>query len=162
MAYIITENKIGMQPIATTSTVKNHPLGTTVRAVDPTYGEGTFVYLQGIGSTVVGSWVTFNAETGATTLIAPNAIGPVAVAMSANVASQYGWYQTEGLADAVSADVADSGKVYIDTAAGSCDDAVVTGDRVQGAKWASADDTATGRALVRLWLPSVNDQKDAT
>ena len=90
MAYRIVDQHIGSQPIADTSTVKNHPLGTIVRAVDPTYGEGEFIYLQGIGSTVVGSWVTYNVSPGVTALLAPNAIGPVAVAMSANVASQYG------------------------------------------------------------------------
>jgi hypothetical protein len=162
MAYQPTESRVIPQAIADTSTTQKLPLGTRVRAIDPTYGEGSFIYLQGVANTAVGSWVTYNRETGATALIAPNAIGPVAVAMSANVASQYGWYQTDGLGNASAADVADSGKVYIDTAAGRCDDAVVTGDRVQGAKWASADDTATGLALVQITSPSVNDQKDAT
>lgn len=162
MAYSIVDAKIGMQPIGTTSTTKNHPLGTIVRAFDPSYGEGEFIYLQGIGSTVVGSWVTYNVSPGVTALIAPNAIGPVAVAMSANVANQYGWYQISGDASAKAADVADSGKVYIDTAAGVCDDAVVTGDRVNNAKWTSAEDTATNLARVYISRPFVTDQKDAT
>lgn len=162
MAYKIIDLILGAQPIADTSTTKQHPLGTIVRAIDPTYGMGEFIYLQGIGSTVVGSWVTYNVSPGVTALIAPNAIGPVAVAMSANVASQYGWYQISGDAVGKSGDVADSGKVYIDTAAGFCDDAVVVGDRVNNAKWTSADDTATATARAYISRPFVTDQKDAT
>lgn len=161
MAYVITRGPAGCQPIATTSTVKNHPLGKIVQAADPTYGEGEFVYLKGIGSTVVGSWVTWNVASGTTALLAPNAIGAVAVAMSANVADQYGWYQISGDAYAKSASASDSGKVYIDTAAGLTDDAVVVGDRVNNAKYVSASDTS-GYARVYISRPFVTDQKDAT
>lgn len=105
MAYAITDNLIGAQPIATTSTTKNHPIGTIVRATDPTYGEGEFIYLLGVASTVAGSPVTYNSTTGQTTLAAAgtNKPQPVAFAMSANVASQYGWYQISGIAAAYKA-----------------------------------------------------------
>lgn len=162
MAWTILGNELIGQAINETSTTQKHPLGTIVRAKDPTYGSGEFIYLKGIGSTVVGSWVTYNVTPGTTALLAPNAIGPVAVAMSANVASQYGWYQISGDALAKAADVADSGKVYIDTASGVCDDAVVVGDRVNNAKWTSAEDTATSLASVYISRPFVTDQKDAT
>lgn len=157
MAYHITDQIAGNQAIADTSTTQKHPLGTIVRAVDPAVGEGEFIYLQGLASTAVGSWVTYNTDDFSTTLIAPNAIGPVAIAMSANVASQYGWYQISGKASAAAADVADNGKVYIDTAAGTCDDAAVAGDLVYNAKWASADDTATNLADVEIARPFVAD-----
>lgn len=100
MAYRISDQTIGMQPIADTSTTQNHPLGTIVRAYDPTYGEGEFIYLLGVASTVVGSCVSYNATTYQTALSADTAKlgGPVAFAMSANVAGQYGWYQIGGLA----------------------------------------------------------------
>lgn len=160
MAYIPLEQGV-FQPIAETSTTKKHPLGTIIRAHDDTYGAGEFIYLQGIGSTVVGSWVTYNVSPGVTALLAPNAIGPVAVAMSANVASQYGWYQISGEAVAKSASASDSGKVYIDTAAGYSDDAVVVGDRVNNAKYTGASDTS-GNARVYISRPFVTDQKDAT
>lgn len=159
MAYIITDGVAGAQPIANTETTQNHPLGKIVRAKDPTYGEGEFIYLKGASSTAVGSWVTYNTDDGTTTLIAPNAIGPVAVAMSANSStSNYGWYQIQGKAIASAADVADNGKVYIDTAAGRCDDAVVAGDKVHNAKWASAEDTATNLAEVEIARPFVTDE----
>jgi hypothetical protein len=161
MAYIITNGPAGCQPIATNSTVKRHPLGKIVTAVDPTYGEGEFIYLQGIGSTVVGSWVTYNVGSGVTALLAPNAIGAVAVAMSACVASEYGWYQISGIATGKTSSASDSGKVYIDTIAGYTDDAAVVGDRVNGAKYVASSDTS-GNALVYISRPFVTDQKDAT
>lgn len=100
MAYSIIENAIGYQPIGVTSTTQNHALGSIVRAVDPTYGVGEFIYLLGVANTVVGSVVIYNDASYQTTL-AP--VGnylpePVAFAMSANVASQYGWYQISGRA----------------------------------------------------------------
>lgn len=100
MAYLITSGHVGFQPIADTSTTKNHPVGTRVRAYDETYGEGEFIYLKGIGSTTVGSLVTWNATDGTTTLAAvgANKSFPIGVAMSANVADQYGWYQIAGQA----------------------------------------------------------------
>lgn len=159
MAYFITDQVIGSQAIADTSTTQNHPLGTIVRARDPAVGEGEFIYLKGVASTVAGSWVTYNEADFTTALLVASAVGPVAVAMSANdAATDYGWYQVSGKASASAADVADSGKVYIDTVTGKCDDAAVAGDLVYNAKWASADDTATGLADVSISRPFVNDK----
>lgn len=89
---------IGAQQIDNTETTQYHPLGTEIKAVSDTYGEGTFIYLLGVASTVVGSLVRYNATTYQTTLVTntANQACPVAVAMSANVASQYGWYQIAG------------------------------------------------------------------
>jgi len=91
---------VGAQPILDTSTTQNHPLGTIAVATDPTYGQGEFIYLLGVGSTVIGSLVTFDTTTHQTAL-SPDTAGigaAFAVAMSANVASAYGWYQVRGLA----------------------------------------------------------------
>lgn len=157
MAYFITDQVIGSQNIADTSTTQNHPLGTIVRAVDPDVGEGEFIYLKGVASTAVGSWVTYSSDDYSTALLTGDAKGPVAVAMSANVASQYGWYQISGKASANAADVADNADVYIDSVDGKCDDTTVTGDRVHNAKWASADDTGTNLADVEIARPFVDD-----
>jgi len=159
MAYIISDGIIGAQPIATTSTVQNHPFGQIVRAIDPTLGAGEFIYLKGVANTVVGSWVTYRSDDWTTALVVPDVIGPVAVAMSINDATtDYGWYQIQGKASAKAADVADNGLVYIDTDAGICDDAVVAGDKVHNATWASADDTATGLADVEIARPFCTDE----
>jgi len=112
MAYSITESRIGYLPIASTdagaanagsSTLYPSPpntLGQVVRAFDPTYGEGEFIMLVGVASTVVGSLVSYNATTYQTALSADtaNLAGPVAVAMSACTAALFGWYQVGGLA----------------------------------------------------------------
>jgi len=102
MTYRTNRGLVAHQPIATTSTTKKHPLGTIMTASDPTYGEGEFIYLLGVGSTVVGSPVTFDALTWQTALapVGTNLPRRVAFAMSANVASQYGWYQIGGLVPA--------------------------------------------------------------
>lgn len=145
MAYTFTNARLGLQPIADTSTVKNHSLGTIETAEDPTYGEGEFIYLSGLAATAIGSWVTFNQDDNSTTLLAANAIGPVAVAMSANVASQYGWYQISGKAIGLClAGFVDNANVYATATGGSVDDAVVAGDRVKNAKGASAIGTPSG------------------
>lgn len=159
MAYSIAENALVGQNFDETSTVQAHALGLVVRAKDPTYGVGEFIYLQGVASTAVGSWVTYNADDNSTALLAANAIGPVAVAMSASVASNYGWYQISGKAVGKAlASYADNGLVYATATAGSIDDAVVAGDRVKLAKGASAVDTpSTGLAEFEIQRPYMDD-----
>lgn len=98
--WVIIEQQLGLQPIEDTSTTAQHSLGKIVRAKHETYGEGEFIYLLGVASTVVGSVVTYDASTHLTVLsaVGGNIPRPVAIAMSANVASQYGWYQIGGIA----------------------------------------------------------------
>ncbi len=87
---------------STVITNKPVPLGTIRRAVDPTYGEGEFIRLVGVASTVVGMVVKYNTTTWQTALLSvangKNKGEPVAVAMSACVANEHGWYQIGGLA----------------------------------------------------------------
>lgn len=166
MAYTVnfqhTSQQLGLQPIADTSTTQQHALGTIVRAEDRGSngnGSGEFIYLKGAASTVAGSWVTYNLDDGSTTLLAANAIGPVAVAMSANVANQYGWYQIQGKAVALAlTGFVDNANVYATATAGSVDDAVVAGDRVKGAVGASAVDfPATGKAEFEIARAFMDD-----
>lgn len=145
MAYSMMEGIIGYQAFAETSTTARHPLGLIVSAQDPVYLGGEFIYLKGLAATAVGTWVTYNMDDGSTTLLAANAIGPVAVSMSANVANQFGWYQIQGKAVALClAGFLDNANVYATATAGSVDDAVVAGDRVKGAVGASAIGTPSG------------------
>ena len=157
MVYAVTNPLIGSQPIADTSTTQNHPFGTKVSAYDPTYGEGEFVYLKGVASTVVGSWVTINYDDSTTTLLAANAIGPVGVAMSINdAATDYGWYQIRGKASAqAAASFANDGRVYT-ASAGVVDDAVVDGDMVHNALGASTI-TDAGLADFEIQYPYTDD-----
>lgn len=157
MAYYITSPNVYPQAIANTDTTQNIPLGTRVRAVDPTYGEGEFIYLKGVASTVVGSVAIYDEYAATTTLGVAGSRGPVAVAMSANVASQYGWYQIAGSAVVKSATVAAAGNCYWTSTAGQLDDATVSGDKIDGMRFKTADGTpSAGFAVVSLDRPSAN------
>lgn len=160
--FRISEPVIAYQRIDTTDTTQNHPLGSRVRATDATYGVGEFIYLKGAASTVVGSVVLIAPDDWSTTLATANDKGKLAVAMSANVASQYGWYQIYGKGAAkVLASFADNGDCYLTATAGSVDDADVAGDFIRGMKGASAIDTpSTGLAEVELGYPEVQDGAD--
>ncbi len=162
MAYTIMNPQLGAPKIAAVHTaeyVAAWKLGDIVRAVDPTYGVGEFIYLKGLDTTAVGTWVTYNQDDNTTALLAANAIGPVAVAMSACVTGKYGWYQISGKAVGLAlAAYADNGLVYATSTAGSIDDAVVAGDRVKNAKGASAVDTpSTGFAEFEIQRPFMDD-----
>jgi hypothetical protein len=101
--FRIIEGHIGMQDIAATSTTQNHPLGMIVRAKDiasTALGVGEFIYLKGVASTIVGSIVQYddNFQTALDTSAVTGPAHPLAVAMSVNLATGYGWYQIGGLA----------------------------------------------------------------
>lgn len=161
MAYTITETTLGVQPIALDETTANQAvaLGTIVQAADPDLGSGEFIYLKGVASTAIGSWVTYNSSDNTTALLAANAIGPVAIAMSACVAGDYGWYQISGKAVGLAlTGFVDNANVYATATAGSVDDAVVAGDRVKLAKGASAVGTpAAGQAYFEIQRPFMDD-----
>lgn len=153
MAYQVTDARIGCQPIADTSTTQLHPLGTIVRANDPTYGDGEFIYLLGVASTAVGSVVTFDASTYQTVLSAVGGNIPraVAIAMSANVASQYGWYQISGVAVVAK-------QCTVSLAAGAAVGVLSTGliagtgsgKEIQGAAVAAVASATAGRTTVKV------------
>ena len=115
MAYTFAEAQSGLLQIAnidtgvtsasgtstgSTTVIPTPPnvLGKIVRADDPTYGEGEFIMLVGVAGTEIGSVVKYNATTHQTVLITAVAVQnvPVAVAMSANLAGTFGWYQIAG------------------------------------------------------------------
>lgn len=144
---------VGAQAIDVSDTVQNHKLGTIVRAVHDTYGEAEFIYALGVANTAVGSIVTYNATT-YTTALAPvgtNKAQPVGFAMSANVASQYGWYQISGLAVAkktctvsLAANAA-VGVLTVGLTAGTG-----SGKEIQGALVAAVASATAGRTTVTL------------
>lgn len=166
MAYIPHTAQLGMPPIAATlpassASGRSTPgpwLGDIVRAEDKLYGAGEFIFLAGVAATTVGSWVLYNEDDFSTTLLAPGAIGPVAVAMSANVASQFGWYQIEGKAIGKAlAGFVDNSLVYATATTGSVSGTAVIGDRVKLAKGASAVGTpSTGLAEFEISRPFVD------
>ena len=134
-----TNAPVGYQGIHLTDTVQNHPLGTRLKAKDPIYGEGEFIYLKGVAATVIGSWVSYNPDDFSTTLLANADIGSVATSMSANVAGSFGWYQIFGKAiGRALVAFLDNALVFTTATVGYIDDAVVVGGRVKNAEGASA------------------------
>lgn len=90
------------QNIDVNSTTQAHELGTIVTCKNATLGVGEFIYLKGVASTAVGNIVNYD-DTWQTALDTSATAGPsrpLAVAMSASVASEYGWYQISGMATA--------------------------------------------------------------
>ncbi|RKH09000.1 hypothetical protein D7X74_30420 [Corallococcus sp. CA047B] len=157
MAYQSTESRIIPQGITDTSTTQNAPLGTIITAQDSTNGEGEFIYLKGVASTAVGDVVIYDQRAGTTTRTVAGSRGPVAVAMSANVANQYGWYQVSGAAVTKSAAAVAAASVYVTATAGTVDDAVVATDKVDGARFKTADGTpSAGLAVLQLSRPALN------
>ena len=161
MAYILQTPIAGSQKITDVSDTINeaHPVGTEVTASDTTLGGATFIYLMGVASTAIGTWVVYD-DYGQTALLTPNYIGPVAIAMAATGANQYGWYQRTGqnAVGKVAAGFVDNANVYITATPGTVDDAVVAGDRVKNARGASAIGTpSAGLAYFEISRPFVDD-----
>jgi hypothetical protein len=168
--FIPVENREGIQPIAQTNAAlpsqyqvgqsvsfgQVHPLGTIIRAYDATLGEGEFIYLEGVASTVVGTLVTYNNLAGTTTFV-PNTAGqnaPVAVAMSANVANQFGWYQIAGVAtiSKTATKVSPGVVLSISATAGSVAGGCVAGKKVINAVSVNAATVASGVATIQAQI----------
>lgn len=157
MAYGVSEPRVGVQEISTTSTVQQHPIGTRIKGLDPVYGDAEFIYLKGLASTAVGEMVIYDQNANTTKRAVAGDRGPCAIAMSANVANQYGWYQISGAAIAKAGTVAAAGNVYLTATPGTVDDATVAGDKVDGARFKTTDGTpSAGFAIVMLDRPSLN------
>jgi hypothetical protein len=135
MSWTPAENSLLGQLITEDSTTEKHQLGTIVRAKHATLGVGEFIYLKGVASTVVGSIVNYD-DTWQTALDSVATAGPsrpLAVAMSACVANEYGWYQISGMAVATKANsVSFADGAGLGSASGLAV-AVATGSVIQGA-----------------------------
>ena len=150
------------QGIAVIDSAQQAPLGLIIQAFDTgsdARGVGEFIYLKGVASTAIASAVTYTADDWSTALTDQNAVGPVALAMSACVADKYGWYQISGKGAATAADaVADNAQIYIHTDAGELSDTLVAGDVIYRMRAASAQASGSGGALdVELHRPDCND-----
>lgn len=166
MAYNPTTPRLGTQPIAVTDTTQRCALGTRISANDPVYGDGEFIYLKGVASTVVGSVVTYDgASTGTPTyqtVLAPataNLGQPLAVAMSANLATGFGWYQIAGSAVvATSGTFVAAAKVFL-AGSGALTTTVAAGMEVLAARGNTATGTpAASQAVVQIDRPSAQGQ----
>lgn len=161
MPWIISDKDVGLPPITSVNTATGsltqgattvYPATATpripgnllckeVQASHETYGNGTFKFLKGVASTVVGSWVGYSPALGTTVLATANGTYPLAVAMSiCNTTTKFGWYQIEGTAQALglTSITTTSGFLALTGTPGSLDDASVIGDHVYNARKTAA------------------------
>jgi hypothetical protein len=154
---------IGGQALTDTSSTQQHPLGFVAKALDATYGEGSFMYVKGVANAAAGLAAIVNRYSGVTALTGARSKGIIGVFVSTLTAGLYGWVQVGGTAMVQTAGSVVSGAtVYLTSTAGKVDDAVVAGDIVYGANFATADGTpAANQALVSLANPYVGDTDNA-
>lgn len=119
-----------------------------------------YIYLKGVASTIAGSVVTFS-EAYESALIVANAIGPVAVAQAATVASTWGWYMRSGtcLVDTV-ANSADNGRLGRETTDGKVGDGRAAGDEIYNFVGRTAT-TSAALAAAQFDNPFVDDVNGA-
>ena len=137
---------------------QQNQVGRIAKGEDSSGNFAEYIYLQGVASCVLGTWVTYD-EAYVTTRAVANGQGRVAVALAAvDATTEYGWFQITGKVSALClASFVDNGVVYLTSTDGSVDDSDVAGDQVYGAVGRSARDTTTGLATFELNRPEVLD-----
>jgi hypothetical protein len=168
--FVPVENRLGIQPIGQVNAAlpsqyqtgqtpefgQAHPLGSIIRAYDTTLGEGEFIYLNGVASTVVGSLVVYNPLAGSTTL-APstkNLAEPVAVAMGACTAGNFGWYQITGVSvmKKTAVKVNPGVQIFLSATAGRVMSTVASGKEIQNAISVNAATVASATSTIQVLI----------
>ncbi len=153
MATLTGKTEVFTGDTSVIDTTQKHKFLT--RAYDTDGNE--YIYLPGCTSGAQYKWVTYD-EDGATTLLAADAVGPVAVMMATlDATTDYGWCCIFGETTAyLAANCADNAKLGFETTAGYAGDGCAAGDAITGA--VSRGSTTTAAATtVQLCYPSVND-----
>jgi hypothetical protein len=156
-------DRIGLnQAIDVNSTTQKHTIGQRVRCRDvgsTGYGEGEFIYLVGVASTAKGDAVTYNLVDGVTTRLVTNGKGPMAVAMAATVANEYGWYQIQGEGVVAAGSSAAAGTpVYATGTAGTVDNSQADSQQVINAFFCADDDTGFAKITLQYPVAGTDDQ----
>jgi len=136
-------------------------MGTTAKAVYDSSGSitlhGEFIYQTGVASCAAGSWVSLNPDSDVVALLADGHIGGAAVAVSAAVASSYGWFQRTGKASALlAASVADNAALHTTATAGQAGAAASGQSEITGARAAAASGSSAANTDVELCYPVLN------
>lgn len=135
-------------------TVQKHRLGKRVKDL----AGNEWIYLKGVASLVAYDAVTFD-EAGVTTLLAANAIGPVAFAgATVDATTEFGWFCIYGkcLANIV-ANSADNATIGRETTDGKVGDGRAAGDEILGAVSRTAT-TSAASGYIQVYYPYVNDK----
>ena len=126
-------------------------IGSTAKALHPTYGEVELIYLKAGAKEAVGSVVNYGGDY-TTALAVAGAVDPIGASISIKSANQYGWYVIRGNVPVKGASgLTDNAALYLTSTPGTVDDAVVVGDTIFKAKTITALDTpSTGLAVAHL------------
>ena len=163
MAWSTANDRAGTGvPGVVYDTILNNAIGALMNFTDPIYGEGVFIWLPGVASTVAGDVVEYTTgngvanPTGSTTRWAgtANSGKPLAIATAAIVASMWGWYQISGQAVVnISGTVAAADKAYWQ-ATGVVFSTLTAGKQVNGMVAVSANAVpAAGKATYQIQFP---------
>lgn len=168
MGWKISDPKLGVQSLTATESAlfSAHKLGDIVKGEHETYGVGEFILLLGVASTIAGSVVTYIGNSSGTptyqTTLAPSTAGlaqPLAVAMSANLAAGYGWYQISGNAVcATNGTLTADAAVYL-AGSGQLTSTQANGKQVLNARSVTATGTpAANQAVIEINRPFAQGQ----
>lgn len=164
MAFTVAENALLGQNIADISTTKKHPLGTIIRAFDPTLGMAEFIYLKGVANTAIGHIVNYDDDfqTALDTSAVAGPSRPLAVAMGACVDTYYGWYQISGLAVAKKANSVSFADGAGLGAGSGLAVAVATGTVIQGAVVRAVASAKSDVTTVKIAINRPHDPSDVS
>ena len=157
MIMAVKVGKASVTELAVVDATQRNPLGTIVQGAN---GE-EFIYMVGVASNAIGKAVTYD-EAGVTTLLVTNAVGPVAISMSAAVAAEWGWFcilAPQGVDALVAANTAVDTLVGFETTSGNIGDGRAAGDQIYGIICRVANATAAAALReVQIWMhPFVDD-----
>ena len=152
-------------PAGIPDTVAQVPVGTIVTMVDEIQGSGEFIYLPGVASLAANDIVLYDLlPSGPTVTRHSNATGsnsgrPVAVALNALTAVQFGWYQISGVAIVNAVAGTAAGPVFASATAGQVSSTVDAGDQIMNARITSAVGTpAANKSYMTMQRPHVQGQ----
>jgi hypothetical protein len=124
-------------------TVQRLPLGTVIAGFDPLLGEGEFIYLPGLAGVVQGDAVVYDLLPGGASVARlvqntfANTGRPVAFAVVAVGAGQFGWYQIGGCSIVSTVAGTTPGVMMAGATVGSTGNLADPGDQVLGARISS-------------------------
>ena len=154
---------IGAPNIESHETTEHVPIGTIVAATGrPLSGTGSrrstgeFIYLRGVASTQEGELVRYTAANGVTVrnTETAGAAWPLAVAMAATVANEFGWYQISGyaLVRKTAVPIAGGSKLYQSETVGSVEAVASATFEVHGCRVAATTSTSTSATYVLAYI----------
>ena len=140
-------------------------IGQIAQFFEDTQGPAELIYLPGVAALTAGDIVYYDLTPGAqaTTRLINNVQNntgrPVAVAIGAPLAGQYGWFQISGTAIINGLAGLVAGACYASATAGSVKTAADAGDQIMGAQILTALGTpAAGKSYALLNRPSMQGQ----